>query len=92
MRTNVDMKFVDLYLNSGPTIVAYLEPAVNGYHMNILVAKVPFTESHMFVMDPSFDSFQIRKLQYYREKYAKLAFASSKTLGDSPTYGIQQGY
>jgi hypothetical protein len=92
MRGDLDMKYVDSYLSSSPTIVAYLEPAVNGYHMNVLVAKAPFTESHMFVMDPSFDSFQVRNLQYYRQKYSKLVFASSKTLGDSPTYGIQQGY
>jgi hypothetical protein len=80
-RSNFDIAFVESYLNSSPVLLSYFDPALGGAHMNVLVARVPFTESRFFVMDPDYDTYQIRSLQYYREKSTLFHVASLKTAG-----------
>lgn len=78
-RSEVTMTFLNTYLSAGPTFIAYYDPKLGGAHMNVIVDTVPFTDSHLFIMDPDYASFQIRPLRYYTEKSQKLVIASSKT-------------
>ncbi|MEZ5427642.1 MAG: hypothetical protein R2747_15345 [Pyrinomonadaceae bacterium] len=62
-------------LNISPVLIAYYEPAVDGYHMNVLVSQVNSEnlKDDMFVMDPANESFQVRKLDYYK-RYNKAIY------------------
>ena len=82
------------YLNTllktrGPVLVAYYEPEVGGFHMNVIVAGAGFGDvaSGLVVMDPNYKNFQIRNLNYYKKYYSTIVFAYSTQLGSTPVYG-----
>lgn len=73
--SKLGVKRANELLNISPVLIAYFEPSVNGYHMNVLVSQVNSVNlsDGMFVMDPSFDSYQIRNLDYYK-RYNKAIY------------------
>lgn len=91
-------------LQRSPIIIGYQDnnlgtdkdgKKLTGFHMNVIVAGAGKGDklSAFFVMDPNFQTFQIRNLQYYKNTYCKNALlAYSVQLGSEPVYGYQQSY
>ena len=80
-RDGMSMNLINMYLDSSPTIICYWDPKLGttgGSHVNVIVAKVPFTESQFFIMDPDEPDFKVRNLQYYSEKSPLFHLASLK--------------
>jgi hypothetical protein len=79
----------------GPILIAYFEPYVNGYHMNVLVAPLNSanTVGEMIVMDPSYNTFQNRNLNYYK-KYTKEIFLGYRMnqAAPVPQYAYESSY
>jgi hypothetical protein len=76
-------------LERSPVLVGYYEPAVNGYHMNVIVASagIDGLATMLTVMDPAFDTFQFRSLAYYKKYYSSIVFAYSMKAPAEPVYG-----
>lgn len=89
--TKITLGYIAEKLARSPVIVAYYEPKVKGYHMNVIVAGAGLTDtvSGFFVMDPNYDSFQIRNLQYYKNYYAKITFMYKAYASPTPVYAYQ---
>lgn len=78
-------------LSRSPVMVAYYEPKVKGYHMNVIVAGAGIGDSlsGFLVMDPNYDSFQIRNLQYYKNYYSTIYFIYKASASPTPAYAYQ---
>lgn len=90
----ITFEYLERILSRGPVMVAYYEPKVEGYHMNVIVAGAGLGDlvSGLVVMDPNYESFQIRPLSYYKEYYSTIVFMYKASLGTEPTYGYAQSY
>lgn len=87
----ITFSYLDKILKRGPVIVAYYEPAVKGFHMNVIVAGAGLGDvaSGLVVMDPNFYSFQIRNLNYYKKYYSSIYFIYKASLGSGVTYAYE---
>jgi hypothetical protein len=78
-------------LERSPVLIAYYEPDVSGYHMNVLVTvkNTSAATAGILVMDPAFTEFQDRKLDYYK-RYTKPLYLGYR-MGYSPetSYGYE---
>jgi hypothetical protein len=88
------VEYLGRVLARGPVIVAYYEPEVSGYHMNVIVAGAGLNDlvSGLVVMDPNYESFQIRTIQYYKNYYSKIVFLYKTALTGEPKYAYEQSY
>jgi len=89
--TKITLNYLTDKLSRSPVIVAYYEPKVKGYHMNVIVAGAGFGDvaSGLIVMDPNYEQFQIRNLQYYKNYYSKITFMYKAYASPTPTYAYQ---
>jgi hypothetical protein len=71
-RDNIDLD-LRISLNSSPVLFTYYDPKLNngkgGTHMNVIVARIENSDKY-WIMDPDYDTYQQRTLQYYTEKYS----------------------
>ncbi len=90
----ITIDYLSRKLAVGPVMVAYYEPKVSGYHMNVIVAGAGLGDvaSGLVVMDPNYESFQIRNLKYYKDYYSEINFIYKATIGAEPVYAYQQSY
>ena len=81
-------------LEKSPVLIAYYEPKVNGYHMNVLAAlkNVSAAASGMFVMDPAFTEFQDRQLDYYKRYTKPLYLGYRIGYSPEPVYAYESSY
>lgn len=94
-------KIKELLVRS-PVIIGYTDnnlgtdengKKLTGFHMNVIVAGAGSGDSlsGFMVMDPNYQTFQIRNLQYYKNHYCGKAFlAYSAALSSEPVYGYEQ--
>lgn len=79
-------------LKTSPILIAYYEPSVDGFHMNVLIElkNSDNLSEGIVVMDPSFETFQTRTLDYYRryEKALYIGFQISM-VGAENSYAYQ---
>lgn len=90
----IKFEYLDKILKRGPVMVAYYEPKVKGYHMNVIVAGAGLGDvaSGLVVMDPNYESFQIRTLSYYKAYYSDIYFIYKAYASPTPTYAYEQSY
>ncbi len=73
---------IKLFMSSSPTLFTYWDATLGdsgGSHMNVIVSKVENSADQYWVMDPDYDKYQIRTLQYYTEKSTKFHLASLRS-------------
>ncbi len=87
----VTIEYLEGLLARSPVMVAYYEPKVKGFHMNVIVAGAGLGDvaSGLVVMDPNYQSFQIRNLKYYKSYYSSIYFIYKASLGSAPTYAYE---
>lgn len=85
-RDEMSVNFIDMYLETSPIIFCYYDPKLangrGGSHVNAIVARVPFTESKVFVMEPDppsdWNTYVVRDLMYYTGKFSLFHLASMR--------------
>jgi hypothetical protein len=89
--TKITLNYILDKLSRSPVIVAYYEPKVKGYHMNVIAAGIGITDSAscFMVMDPNFENFQPRSLQYYKNYYSRITFMYKAYASPTATYAYQ---
>ena len=87
----VTLDYLSGKLARSPVMVAYYEPSVKGFHMNVIVAGAGIGDlaSGLVVMDPNYEQFQIRNLKYYKDYYSNIICMYKASLGPEPTYAYQ---
>ncbi len=87
----ITFDYLSKILERGPVMVAYYEPKVSGFHMNVIVAGAGLGDvaSGLVVMDPNYENFQIRNLKYYKEYYSSIYFIYATGSSPTPTYAYQ---
>jgi hypothetical protein len=70
----IKFEYLDKLLKRGPEMVAYYEPKVKGFHMNVIVAGAGLGDvaSGLVVIDQNYNSFHTSNLQYYKNYYSDI--------------------
>ena len=90
----ITAEYMNRILQRGPVMVAYYEPKVKGFHMNVIVAGAGLGDvaSGLLVMDPNYGNFQIRNIKYYKDYYSDIYFIYQAALGSTVSYAYEQSY
>jgi len=76
-RQDVTLRMVDSYLESSPTFISYYDPVLKGAHMNVIICRGTGDDPVLYVMDPDYPDYQMRRLRYYTEKSQTIVLASA---------------